>query len=117
MSFNLQGIGCEIYTQYILIVVMSFIGISAAVYAAEPVQTLSLEEAVYLSQSNDPWLVSNQFKQDAIKSESIAAGTLPDPKISIGLANLSINTFDFGQEAMTQMKIGGHSNVSPWGIA
>ena len=105
MSLIYKKLG-EIYTQYILIVVMSFIGISAAVYAAEPVQTLSLEEAVYLSQSNDPWLVSNQFQQDAIKSESIAAGTLPDPKISVGLANLSINTFDFGQEAMTQMKIG-----------
>ncbi|MBB1382345.1 TolC family protein, partial [Shewanella sp. SR41-2] len=105
MSLIYKKLG-GIYTQYILIVVMSFIGISAAVYAAEPVQTLSLEEAVYLSQSNDPWLVSNQFQQDAIKSESIAAGTLPDPKISVGLANLSINTFDFGQEAMTQMKIG-----------
>ncbi|MCT8988087.1 TolC family protein [Shewanella phaeophyticola] len=105
MSLIYKKLG-EIYTQYILIVVMSFIGISAAVYAAEPVQTLSLEEAVYLSQSNDPWLVSNQFQQDAIKSESIAAGTLPDPKISVGLANLSINTFDFGQEAMTQLKIG-----------
>ena len=45
MSLIYKKLG-EIYTQYILIVVMSFIGISAAVYAAEPVQTLSLEEAV-----------------------------------------------------------------------
>ncbi|WP_418357907.1 MULTISPECIES: TolC family protein [Shewanella] len=105
MSLIYKRLG-DIYTQSILIVVMFSIGMSAAVYAAGPVQKLTLEEAVYLSQTNDPWLVSNQYQQDAIKSESIAAGTLPDPKISVGLANLSINTFDFGQEAMTQLNIG-----------
>jgi outer membrane protein TolC len=95
-----------IHTQNFFIVIMSLIGFNSVVYAIEPKQTLTLEEAIYLSQSNDPWLVSNKLQQDSIKSESIAAGTLPDPKISVGIANLSIDTLDFGQEAMTQMKIG-----------
>ena len=37
---------------------------------------------------------------------STAVSTLPDPKISIGLANLPTDGFDFGQEGMTQAKIG-----------
>ena len=37
---------------------------------------------------------------------STAVGTLPDPKVSIGLANLPTDGFDFGQEGMTQAKVG-----------
>jgi outer membrane protein TolC len=37
---------------------------------------------------------------------SVAAGTLPDPTISLGLANVPTDTFDFGQEPMTQTKLG-----------
>ncbi|PCJ51175.1 MAG: transporter [Gammaproteobacteria bacterium] len=67
---------------------------------------LSLEQAVIAAQSNDPWLVGNRHSQDAIESMSVAAGTLPDPKISLGLANIAADSFDFGQEAMTQFKVG-----------
>lgn len=69
-------------------------------------KTLSLREAVNAAQQNDPWLVGNKHSQDAIESMSIAADTLPDPKVSLGLANMPIDTFDFNQEPMTQLKIG-----------
>lgn len=68
--------------------------------------TLSLGEAVTAAQLNDPWLVGNRHSQDAIESMSVAAGTLPDPKVSLGLANMPIDTFDFNQEPMTQFKVG-----------
>jgi outer membrane protein TolC len=96
----------SVNTQSIFIVMTCLLSFNTAGYAAQSQQTLTLEEAVNLSQSNDPWLVSNQYQQDSIDALGIAAGTLPDPKISIGLANLSASNFDFGQEAMTQMKIG-----------
>jgi outer membrane protein TolC len=96
----------SVNTQSIFIVMTCLLGFNTAGYAAQSLHTLTLEEAVNLSQSNDPWLVSNQYQQDSIDALGIAAGTLPDPKISIGLANLSASNFDFGQEAMTQMKIG-----------
>ena len=67
---------------------------------------LSFEKAIKSAQKNDPWLTGNIHKQSAIESMSTAAGTLPDPKISIGLANLPTNGFDFGQEGMTQAKVG-----------
>jgi len=68
--------------------------------------TLSLGEAVEAAQLNDPWLVGNRHSQDAIESMSVAAGTLPDPKVSLGLANVPVDTFDFNQEPMTQFKLG-----------
>ena len=59
---------------------------------------LSFEMAIKSAQKNDPWLMGNFHKQRSIESMSTAVSTLPDPKISIGLANLPTNGFDFGQE-------------------
>lgn len=67
---------------------------------------LSFEKAIKSAQKNDPWLTGNIHKQRSIESMSTAVSTLPDPKVSIGLANLPTNGFDFGQEGMTQAKIG-----------
>lgn len=67
---------------------------------------LSFEKAIKTAQKNDPWLTGNFHKQRAIESMSSAVSTLPDPKVSIGLANLPTDSFDFSQEGMTQAKIG-----------
>ncbi len=79
---------------------------SASEPSADPGLTLTLEEAVDVAQKNDPWLIGNKSSQDAIESMSIAAGTLPDPKMSIGVANIAADSFDFSQEAMTLFKVG-----------
>jgi outer membrane protein TolC len=67
---------------------------------------ISIESAIEKAQKNDPWLTGNVHKQQAIESMSMAVSSLPDPTISIGLANLPTNGFDFSQEGMTQAKIG-----------
>lgn len=67
---------------------------------------LSFKKAIKAAQKNDPWLTGNVHKQRSIESMSTAVNTLPDPKVSIGLANLPTDGFDFGQEGMTQAKIG-----------
>ena len=67
---------------------------------------LSFEKAIKSAQKNDPWFTGNVHKQRAIESMSTAVNTLPDPKVSIGLANLPTDGFDFGQEGMTQAKVG-----------
>ena len=69
-------------------------------------QPLDIKVAIQVAQENDPWLVGNIHLQNSIEALSVAAGTLPDPKINVGLANLPIDTFDFDQEAMTQFKVG-----------
>ena len=73
---------------------------------------LSFEKAIKSAQKNDPWLTGNVHKQRAIESMSTAVNTLPDPKVSIGLANLPTDGFDFGQEGMTQAK-GGIAQMFP----
>lgn len=67
---------------------------------------LSFKKAIEMAQKSDPWLTGNKHKQQAIELMSTAANTLPDPKVSIGLANLPTNGFDFAQEGMTQAKVG-----------
>jgi len=67
---------------------------------------LSLNKAIAVAQKNDPWLTGNRHKQDAIEASSKVATTLPDPKVSIALANLPTDGFDFNQEGMTQLKVG-----------
>ena len=91
--------------------VLGILGISfMSANATEPVQNgnkeLTLEAAVKAAKLNDIWLVGNQHMQQSIESMSIAAGTLPDPKVSVGLVNIPTDTYDFGQEAMTQFKVG-----------
>lgn len=67
---------------------------------------LSLEQAISLAQENDPWLQSNQYRQQAVEAQSIAANTYSDPVVSLSAVNLPVNSFDFSQEPMTQLKVG-----------
>lgn len=67
---------------------------------------LSFERAIRTAQLNDPWLTGNAHQQKSIEAMSAAADFLPAPRMSVSLANLPTNGFDFNQEAMTQAKIG-----------
>lgn len=71
---------------------------------ASPITQLSFEQAITQAQKLDPWLKGNQHQQHALESQSIAAKTLPDPQVSIGFANIATDSFDFGQEPMSQVK-------------
>ncbi|WP_371189571.1 TolC family protein [Thalassotalea maritima] len=69
-------------------------------------QSLTLERAVAIAQQNDPWLRSSKLQQQSLEQQSIAAGTLPDPTVSLSLMNMPTNSWDFSQEGMTQLKVG-----------
>ncbi|MBD3653633.1 TolC family protein [Kangiella sp.] len=69
-------------------------------------QTLTLERAIQVAQEQDPWLQSNRYRQQVVTAQSKAASTLPDPMVSVSVANLPVDSFDFSQEAMTQLKLG-----------
>lgn len=75
---------------------------------------MTLAEAIKTAQDNDPWLKGSKHSQSALESQSVEAGTLPDPKLSLSLANLPVDGFDFNQEPMTQVKI-GYSQMFPRG--
>lgn len=72
--------------------------------SAEP--RLALEDAIDIAIRGDPWSAQSIHLQNALLDESVAAGALPDPRIMLGAANLPTDTFDTGQEGMTQATIG-----------
>lgn len=85
------------------------IGMGAAALGIPPTvsaEILHLETAVEAAQANDPWLVESRHSQDAVEARSVAAGALPDPTVSMGLANFPTDTFAIDQEPMTQVKVG-----------
>nr|WP_230515137.1 TolC family protein [Teredinibacter turnerae] len=58
------------------------------------------------AQRQDPWVQGSLKRQESLDALSVEAGSLPDPSVSLGVANLPIDTFDFSQEGMTQFKVG-----------
>jgi outer membrane protein TolC len=69
-------------------------------------ELLTMARAINIAHHNDPWLSGNALRQQSLDSQSIASATLPDPMVSVGLANLPVDGFDFNQEGMTQFKVG-----------
>ena len=77
-----------------------------AVHSQGAAPALTLHSALSAAIANDPWLLGSQHNQDSMDALSTAAATLPDPRISVGFANIPTDTFDFDQEAMSQFKVG-----------
>jgi len=66
---------------------------------------LSLQQAERLAVERDTILQMNRTQSQAFYERSIAADTLPDPKVKLGLLNYPTDTFARDQEPMTQTKI------------
>lgn len=88
-------------------------GISSRVIAQD---AISLQQAIAIAQNSDPWLEGNRLHEQATESKSIAANSLPNPKVSIAMMNLPTDSWDINQEPMTQFKV-GMSQVLPRGDA
>jgi hypothetical protein len=67
---------------------------------------LNLTQAVSIAIDNDPWLTRSELRQKAMMDTIEAVDALPNPIVSIGLANLPTDGFVFDQEPMTQLKVG-----------
>ncbi len=75
-----------------------------AAWAAEPID---LDEAVEIALgANDPTVTRFSERAEALDERAISDSQLPDPQLRIGLANFPVDTFDFEQEAMTQVQVG-----------
>lgn len=68
--------------------------------------SLSLEDAEALAILNDPSIRVIQANQDALDENAIAAGQFPDPMVKVGMAALPTDSFNLGQEPMTQIQLG-----------
>ena len=67
---------------------------------------LTLGAAEELALASDPGVQSVQANKLALEELSVAADQLPDPLLKMGLVSLPTDTFNLGQEAMTQVQVG-----------
>jgi len=79
---------------------------AASIIPTTSAETLSLDQAISQAIENDDWLRSSTLKESAFRDESTSHKALPDPVMSLGVANLPADSWDFDQENMTQLKVG-----------
>ena len=70
-------------------------------------EILSLEEAVTIAvTAQDPAYARFEARASAQEDRAVSDAQLPDPSIRGALANFPTDSFEFGQEPMTQIQIG-----------
>ncbi|MCU4677275.1 TolC family protein [Catenovulum sp. 2E275] len=67
---------------------------------------LSFNQAIHQAFLQDVWQTQSQQQELALQAQSSAENTLPNPKMSLNLMNLPTDSWQFNQQAMTQMSIG-----------
>jgi len=68
--------------------------------------SLSLEVAEELALAADPGVQSTESNRLALEERAVAAGQYPDTMLKMGLVSLPTDTFNLGQEPMTQVQVG-----------
>ena len=84
----------------------SFLTILMLIPVALGAQTLSLEDAESRALAGDPSVEAVRSRQSALGELEIAAAQLPDPMIRMGVMSLPTDSFQLGQEPMTQVALG-----------
>lgn len=85
-----------------LIAILAGLAISSNITAS----ALSLEVVEELALASDPGVQAVESNRQALEEMSVAAEQLPDPLLKMGLVALPMDTFNLGQEAMTQVQLG-----------
>ena len=84
-----------------------FLGLAGlAVSSSIAASALSLEVAEELALASDPGVQSVKSNRLALEEMAVAARQLPDPMLKMGLMSLPTDTFNLGQEPMTQVQVG-----------
>lgn len=96
-----QSIAVKAFRRLFAVTLLLFSG-ADRIFAAE----LTIEEAGQLGIRDDYTLQAISARSLSLSELSIAAEKLPDPKLKLGFANLPTDTFNLGQEPMTQAVIG-----------
>jgi cobalt-zinc-cadmium efflux system outer membrane protein len=95
------------------ILISFLILLSLYIYSYAQLKENTLDSLINLALQVSPKLKMLNYKYDAAKSRIEINSNLPDPMLTLGLANLPTNTFSFTQEPMTG-KIIGLSQAVPF---
>ena len=85
---------------------VSFLALMLGTAISAHSNELSLDEALSYALNHEPWLKASQYQQASEQAQSIAAGSLPDPVLTLGLMGVPTDGFALDQEGMTQLSIG-----------
>ena len=77
-----------------------------AVSTEAKASALALSTAVEVALSGNPSLATMRSRAEAMAAIPSQVSSLPDPKLSLNALNLPVDTFNVGQEGMTQMQVG-----------
>jgi outer membrane protein TolC len=80
--------------------------IALAVAGTAQAAGLSLADAETIALERDPALQAVQSRRDAMEEMAVASGQLPDPMLRTGVMSLPTDTWELGQEPMTQVQVG-----------
>ena len=67
---------------------------------------LTLAEAEQLALGSDFIVKQYNARSDSLNERAVADGQLPDPKLKLGIMNMPVDSFNRGQEPMTQLQFG-----------
>ncbi len=96
-----QSIANMAFCRVIAVTLLLFSG-TGKLFAAN----LTISEAEQLALSSDYSMLAIKARSQSMSELSVAAEKLPDPQLKLGFANLPTDTFNLGQEAMTQAVVG-----------
>ncbi|ASM52672.1 hypothetical protein PNIG_a0349 [Pseudoalteromonas nigrifaciens] len=85
---------------------VSFLALMLGTAISAHSNELSLDEALSYALNHEPWLKASQYQQASEQAQSIAAGSLPDPVLTLGLMGVPTDGFALDQEGMMQLSIG-----------
>ena len=88
--------------------VFAIIGLLAGIILSTSIEAsgLTLGMAEELALESDPGVRAVEANRLALEEKSVAAEQLPDPLLKMGLVSLPTDTFNLGQEPMTQVQVG-----------
>ncbi len=67
---------------------------------------LTLADVEQLAVAHDVRVSRAEANSEALRERAVADGQLPDPKLTLGVMSLPVDSFDRGQEPMTQLAVG-----------
>ena len=95
------------FTRYLCVPLILSVSIQSQATEVQAVSNiLSLEQAISLTLDAETVSQSFEYRALGFEEESIAVGSLPDPKLKLGAMNFPTDTFARDQEPMTQLQVG-----------
>ena len=90
--------------------VASFLAAAPAVARA-----LTLDQAETLLLQQNPGLAALALKNVELRHQAVAAGQLPDPRLSLDVVNLPSDSLALNRQQMTMLSVGVSQSFPPWG--